>query len=100
MTLNQKIEKEYFDRIAAGEKRDLRLAEDAVHKGDTMILEEWDYDTHEYTGRKVETAALRVGPVPWNGRGQYQPLWRGSLGTVRGLLSRQSEPWGFRRASL
>ena len=64
MTLNQKIEKEYFDRIAAGDKRDLRLAGDAVHKGDTMILEEWDYDTQEYTGRKVETVVTAVRPIP------------------------------------
>lgn len=64
MTLNQKIEKEYFDRIAAGEKRDLRLTGDAVHKGDTMILEEWDHDTHEYTGRKVETVVIAVHPTP------------------------------------
>jgi hypothetical protein len=64
MTLNQKIEKEYFDRIAAGEKRELRLAGDAVHEGDTVILEEWDHDTHEYTGRKVETVVTAVRPIP------------------------------------
>jgi hypothetical protein len=64
MTRNQKIEKEYFDRIVAGEKRDLRLAGDDVHKGDTMILEEWDQDTQEYTGRKVETVVTVVRPIP------------------------------------
>jgi Domain of unknown function (DUF3850) len=64
MTLNQKIEKEYFDRIADGEKRDLRLAGDAVHEGDTMILEEWNHDAHEYTGRKVETVVTAVRTIP------------------------------------
>jgi hypothetical protein len=39
MILNQRVEKESFARIAAGDKRDLRLAARAVHAGDTMILE-------------------------------------------------------------
>ena len=42
MIINQRVEKEYFDHIAAGDKRDLRLANRAVRKGDTVILEEWD----------------------------------------------------------
>jgi hypothetical protein len=28
MTINHKVEKEYFDRIAAGDKREVRLAGD------------------------------------------------------------------------
>jgi len=40
MTINQKIEQEYFDHIVAGEKREIRLAADAVREGDTVILEE------------------------------------------------------------
>jgi Domain of unknown function (DUF3850) len=86
MTLNQKIKKEYFDRIAAGEKRDLRLAADAVHKGDTLILEEWDYDTHEYTGRKVETVVTAVRPIP------AATDWSAEKGAEEGLQVVQFEP--------
>jgi hypothetical protein len=64
MTINHKVEKEYFDRIAAGDKRDVRLAGGAVHEGDAVILEEWDHDAHEYTGRKVETMVTAVRPIP------------------------------------
>jgi tRNA(Glu) U13 pseudouridine synthase TruD len=64
MIINERVEKEYFDRIAAGDKRDLRLANRAVHEGDTLILEEWDHDTREYTGRKVETVVTAVHPMP------------------------------------
>jgi hypothetical protein len=86
MTLNQKIAKEYFDRIAAGEKRDLRLAGNAVHKGDTMILEEWDHDTHEYTGRKVETVVTAVRPIP------AAADWSAEKGAGEGLQVIQFEP--------
>ena len=60
MTTNHKVEKEYFAHIAAGDKRDLRLADGTVHEGDTVILEEWDHDAHEYTGRKVEAVVTAV----------------------------------------
>jgi len=69
MTINQKIEQEYFDHIVAGEKREIRLAADAVREGDTVILEEWDPHTQEYTGRKIETLVTAVRPqVATNGR--------------------------------
>jgi hypothetical protein len=64
MVINQRVEKEYFARIAAGDQRDVHLAARAVHAGDTVILEEWDPDTQEYTGRKVETVATAVHPLP------------------------------------
>ena len=60
MTVNQKVGTESFDQIASGEKRDLRLAGCEVHEGDTLILEEWDQDTQEYTGRKIETVVTAV----------------------------------------
>jgi hypothetical protein len=64
MIINQRVETEYFARIAAGDKRDVRLAARAVHTGDTVILEEWDPDTQGYTGRKVETVVTAVHPMP------------------------------------
>jgi hypothetical protein len=64
MTITQKVEQEYFDRIITGNKRDIRIAADAVHEGDTVILEEWDPHTQKYTDRKIETVVTAVHPIP------------------------------------
>lgn len=51
----KKTWKEYFDKIISGEKKfDLRLADFEIKKGDRLVLEEWNEDKKEYTGRKVE----------------------------------------------
>ncbi|MEW6300241.1 MAG: DUF3850 domain-containing protein [Thermodesulfobacteriota bacterium] len=61
MTVNQKVEKEIFAQIAAGKRRaELQLANFAVREGDTLVLEEWDQEAQEYTGRKVETVVTAV----------------------------------------
>ncbi|MFH1967872.1 MAG: DUF3850 domain-containing protein [bacterium] len=53
--IKKKIWPEFFEKVASGEKRfELRLADFGVAKGDTLILEEWDPKTKEYTGRKIE----------------------------------------------
>jgi len=51
----RKIWPEYFDKVNSGKKRfELRVADFDVKEGDTLILEEWDPKTKEYTGRKIE----------------------------------------------
>ncbi|MDD5489173.1 MAG: NUDIX domain-containing protein [Candidatus Moranbacteria bacterium] len=56
--IHKKVWKEYFEEIVSGKKKfELRLADFEVGKKDTLILEEWDKDKKEYTGRKIETAA-------------------------------------------
>jgi ASC-1-like (ASCH) protein len=53
--VKKKVWKEYFEKILSGEKRfELRLADFDVQKGDTLVLEEWNAATKEYTGRKIE----------------------------------------------
>jgi len=53
--INKKVWPEYFDKVNSGEKRfELRVADFDVKEGDTLILEEWDPKTKEYTGRKIE----------------------------------------------
>ena len=60
-TIRKKVWKEYFDKIISGKKRfELRLADFEVNEGDTLVLEEWDKDKNEYTGRKVETIATYI----------------------------------------
>ena len=53
--IKKKIWPEYFEKVEAGEKRfELRLADFDIKEGDTLVLEEWDPKTKEYTGRKIE----------------------------------------------
>jgi len=59
--IKKKVWKEYFDLILSGKKKvELRLADFDVQEGDTLVLEEWDKDKKEYTGRKVEVTATYV----------------------------------------
>lgn len=60
-TIHKKVWKEYFEKILAGKKKfELRLADFEVNEGDTLVLEEWDKNKQEYTGRKVETTATYI----------------------------------------
>ena len=45
----------YFQLILDGKKRfELRLADFECNLGDILLLEEWNPETKEYTGRKIE----------------------------------------------
>lgn len=60
-TINKKVWSEYFEQILSGKKKlELRLADFEVNEGDTLILEEWDKDKKEYTGRKIEVVATYI----------------------------------------
>ena len=54
-TIKKKIWPEYFELVSSGKKKfELRLADFDVKEGDTLLLEEWDPKTKEYTGRNIE----------------------------------------------
>ncbi|MFA5131363.1 MAG: DUF3850 domain-containing protein [Patescibacteria group bacterium] len=54
-TIHKKIWLGFYDDLASGRKKyDLRLNDFAVAAGDTIILEEWDQNKKEYTGRTLE----------------------------------------------
>lgn len=60
-TIHKKVWREYFEKIIFGKKKlELRLADFEVNEGDTLVLEEWDKDKKEYTGRKVEVVATYI----------------------------------------
>ncbi|MEK7507584.1 MAG: DUF3850 domain-containing protein [Patescibacteria group bacterium] len=60
--VKKKIWPEYFDAVASGKKKfELRLNDFDVREGDTLILEEWDSKTKEYTGRKIEKKVTYIG---------------------------------------
>jgi hypothetical protein len=56
--IKKKAWPEYFEQILSGKKKlDLRLADFDVKEGDILLLEEWDNQKKEYTGRKIEVVA-------------------------------------------
>jgi len=60
-TIHKKVWREYFEKIISGKKKfELRLADFEVNEGDTLVLEEWDKDIKEYTGRKVEVIVTYI----------------------------------------
>lgn len=60
--IRKKIWPEYFEAIVSGKKKyELRLNDFDIEEGDTLLLEEWDPDTKEYTGRKIEKKVTYVG---------------------------------------
>lgn len=60
-TVKKKIWPEYFDLVVSGKKKfEIRLADFDITEGDTLLLEEWNPQTKEYTGRSI---AKKVGYV-------------------------------------
>ena len=56
--IHKKTWKDFFEKVLSGEKKfDVRIADFDIKEGDTLILEEWDENKKEYTGRKIETTA-------------------------------------------
>ena len=59
--IRKKVWKEYFEQIVFDKKKfELRLADFEVNEGDILVLEEWDKDKKEYTGRKIEVVATYI----------------------------------------
>jgi len=59
--IKKKIWPGYLDDIAAGKKKfELRLDDFKIEAGDTLILEEWNNEKKEYTGRKLEKKVTDV----------------------------------------
>lgn len=60
-TIRKKVLREYFEFILSGKKKfELRLGDFDINEGDTLILEEWDTETQEYTGRNMEVVASYI----------------------------------------
>ena len=52
--IKKKIWPEYFELVSSGKKKfELRLADFDIKEGDTLLLEEWDPKTSQYTGRNI-----------------------------------------------
>lgn len=61
---------ESYEKVLSGDKTyDIRLADWLIEQGDTIVFQEWDPDTKEYTGREMRK---RVGYV---GRTKDWEVW-------------------------
>jgi ASC-1-like (ASCH) protein len=59
--VKKKILPEYFDAIASGKKTyELRLGDMVVAEGDTLLLQEWNENKKEYTGREISKEVTYV----------------------------------------
>lgn len=55
MEIKKKIWPEYFELVLSGKKKfEVRVADFEIKEGDTLVLEEWNPKTKEYTGRIIE----------------------------------------------
>ena len=60
--MKKKCWPEYFEAMFLGKKNyEFRLDDFEINEGDTLILEEWDPKTEQYTGRKIERKVTYVG---------------------------------------
>ncbi len=61
VVIKKKILAEYFDAVASGKKTyELRLGDMVVAEGDTLLLQEWNPDTEQYTGREISKQVTYV----------------------------------------
>ncbi|MEI6810500.1 MAG: DUF3850 domain-containing protein, partial [Candidatus Nomurabacteria bacterium] len=63
--IHKKCWKEYFEKVVSGQKKaELRLNDFDISEGDILILDEWDNETREYTGRSIEKKITCVTKIP------------------------------------
>ncbi|MDP3916813.1 MAG: DUF3850 domain-containing protein [Nanoarchaeota archaeon] len=62
MRHTKKVWPEYFQKILDGKKTyELRLADWECNEEDILVLQEWNPETKEYTGREIEKEVTYVG---------------------------------------
>lgn len=64
MEIHKKTWPDLFQRMVEGKKNvDLRLADFDIEEGDTLILEEYDPEKKEYTGRELRKKVKNLNKV-------------------------------------
>ncbi|MEK7482626.1 MAG: DUF3850 domain-containing protein [Patescibacteria group bacterium] len=73
--VKKKVWPELFELIKSGKKNfELRLADFDIQEGDTLILEEWNPESKEYTGRTIEKEVKYVMKFGLDDFGQKQAI--------------------------
>jgi len=61
MEIHKKIWPEFYQLILEGKKKyELRLGDFECKLGDILVLQEWNPETEEYTGRELEKKVTHV----------------------------------------
>lgn len=73
--IHKKILPQYFEAVKSGKKKyEFRVADFEVEEGDTLVLNEWDKDKQEYTGRSIEKKVVWKGKFNPDSFGQREEL--------------------------
>ena len=82
--IKKKIWPDYFELVNSGKKRfELRLADFDIKEGDIFILEEWDPQTKQYTGRKIQKLVDCVLKFKLDDFGQKEEIEKDGLFVVQ-----------------
>lgn len=82
--IKKKIWPDYFELIDSGKKRfELRLDDFDIKEGDTLVLEEWNPETKQYTGRKIEKLVDYVFRFKFNDFGQKEEIEEKGLSVIQ-----------------
>lgn len=75
MIIRKKAWPKIFGDVLSGRKKfDLRLADFDISEEDNLILEEWNPETKEYTGRKLEKKVGYIFKFDLNKFGQKKEV--------------------------
>jgi len=73
--IKKKVWPDYFKLIKSGRKKfELRLADFKAKEGDILILEEWNPEKKEYTGRKIRRKIKYILKFKLNDFGQKKEI--------------------------
>lgn len=82
--IKKKISPEYFNLISSGKKNfEVRLADFDIKEGDTLILEEWNPVTNQYTGKSIEKKAGYIYKFNLNEFGQEEEIKKDGLFVIQ-----------------
>lgn len=82
--ITKKIWPGYFDSVASGKKKyEIRLNDFDIAPGDTLVLQEWDPRTKEYTGREVRKKIVSVNSFTME---DFESWWPAKDIREKGLL--------------
>jgi ASC-1-like (ASCH) protein len=82
--VKKKIPPEYFELVSSGKKKfELRLNDFEIKEGDTLILEEWDPKTKQYTSRSITKTASYILKFNLDDFGQKQQIIEKGLQVIQ-----------------
>jgi len=80
MEICKKTWPEYFEAVLSGKKKfDMRVNDFKISKGDILVLQEFDPNKKEYSGREIRKEAIRVDKFNLNSFSQKEEIEKKGL---------------------